>query len=428
MERKIVEELVKWKEKKQDRMPLLIHGARQVGKTYIIKEFGEKYYKNVVYINFERMDEICTIFESDISPEKIVPLLEINFNTKIIPEQTLIIFDEVQVCNRALTSLKYFQEEAPEYQIIAAGSLLGVAINMEDFSFPVGKVEMLYMYPLDFEEFLWAIGKKDLSELMKEYYNENKEFPFHEMTMELYKKYLMTGGMPSVVNRFVQTNTFEDVYDMKEIIYNSYIVDMTKYATKSESLKIISAYDSIPNQLAKENKKFQYKVIQKGGNSAMFGESIEWLLSSGIALKCKKVEHGKFPIISQVDLSSFKLYMSDVGLLTYKAGIDLASIILNKPNELKGALAENYVAQQLQAKKYELYYWESNSQAEVDFIIQKNGDVIPIEVKAEDNVKSRSLNVYVDKYKPPYAIRISSKNFGLKNNIKSVPLYAVHLI
>lgn len=432
MKRKIMDKLIKWKEKGADRKPLILNGARQVGKTYIINEFGLEYYKNVVYVNFETNRSVASFFDDDISPERIVRFLESSYKAQIIPEQTLIIFDEIQACERALTSLKYFCEQANEYHIIAAGSLLGVAINREKYSFPVGKVEIQTLYPLDFEEFLWAVDRNKLSLEIKNSFEMNTPLPenLHQTALELYKIYLIIGGMPASVLEYIKRGKLIMVSDIQNDILDSYISDMAKYATNTESVKIRAAYNSIPTQLAKENKKFQYKLVQKGSTATIFGVAIDWLSASGIVLKCTKIEHGFMPLAAYQDFSSFKLYMSDVGLLTVKSGISQQMILspIEANNTFSGAIAENYVAQALQSNGYNLYYWESKSIAEIDFVIQKDNLIIPVEVKAGINTRSKSLSVYLSKYKTDYAIRVSAKNFGFENGIKSVPLYSVFLI
>ena len=436
MKRKIINELLAWKNnvdaKQGNRLPLLIYGARQVGKTHSMVEFGETYYNNQVYINFERMQNIASYFESDIAPKVIIPILEAATRTKIIPGETLIIFDEIQACERALTSLKYFAEEAPEYHVIAAGSLLGVALNRGKYSFPVGKVKILTMFPMDMEEYLWALGEENLPKKIEECYIDNQPMPkvLHEEMLKKYVNYLITGGMPAVVKDYSETLSMSQTTGLQEDVLNSYVADMTKYTTSGENMRIRGCYDSMPVQLAKENKKFQYKLVRKGATANLFGESIEWLISAGIVLRCNKIESGLSPLEAQKDLSSFKLYMSDVGLYRTKAKLSPEEIILgNYDSNFKGTMAENYVAQSLTANKHAIYYWESNSQAEVDFVIQdEKGNVIPIEVKYNTNVRAKSLGVFMNRYKSPYAIRISAKNFGFENSIKSVPLYAAYQI
>lgn len=429
MERKILNSLLKWKNIKNNRLPLLIYGARQVGKTYTLRDFGERYYKNVLYINFEKSPEIHAFFDGDLSPNRILGLLGKTYKTKILKNDTLIIFDEIQTCERALTSLKYFAEEEPDYHIVGAGSLLGVAINRENHSFPVGKVIMETMYPLDFEEFLLACGQDVLISMIKENFDNLTPMPdaWHAKAMEYYKIYNVVGGMPAVVIQHISENPVIEVNEMQKYILDSYIADMTKYTTATEGVKIREAYSSIPAQLMKDNKKFQYKVIQKGANASMFGDAIEWLISSGIVIKCSKTE-GLFPPAAYVDPSAFKLYMSDIGLLSYMSNISLKNLIEDELKLFSGGLAENYVACTLKNNGYKLFYWESKNTAEVDFFIVKNDKLIPIEVKANLHSKSKSLESYKSRYNAEYAIRISAKNFGFQNNIKAVPLYAAFLI
>jgi uncharacterized protein len=432
LKRKVTDKIIKWKNKGKDRMPLIINGARQVGKTFILREFGELFYKNTIYVNLETNLSVSSYFENDISPERIIRFLESAYSEAIIPEQTLIIFDEIQVCERALTSLKYFCEEVPEYHIVAAGSLLGVAINREKYSYPVGKVDSITLFPFDFEEFLWALEKEMLCDAITNSFNKNEPLPeaLHLQALELYKLYLIIGGMPAPVRKYKETGKLVEIADIQNRILNDYIADMSKYATNTESVKIRGAYNSIPSQLAKDNKKFQYKVIGKGGNASMFGAAIDWLCFSGVVMKCQKIEHALMPIAVYADLSSFKLYMGDVGLLTMKSGIAYQTILssLEIDNTFLGSIAENYVAEALATKDYKLFYWESKSIAEVDFVLQKEDRIIPIEVKAGIHTRSKSLSAFIEKYKVTYSIRISAKNFGFENNIKSVPLYAVYNI
>ena len=430
MYREIINDLIEWKESKI-RKPLIVHGARQVGKTYIIKQFGKEYYDNLIYVNFETNQEMSSQIAETIDVNYIINKLELFYGEKIIPEKTLIFFDEIQANERALTSLKYFCEDAPEYHIIAAGSLLGIAINREKYSFPVGKVQMINMYPLSFKEFLMAIGRESLiDEIQKHFDNDTRmDKDIHELCLKLYRTYLVVGGMPEVVQTYLTEQKIIATIDIQAEILEYYERDMTKYADSSLSNRIISAFDSIPVQLAKDNQKFQYKVISKGGTSSIFGEAILWLKNSGIVNKIYKV-NPELPLEMHKDLASFKLYMSDVGLFVNKARYPLYQIDLNSQPTMitMGPLTEHYVANELRVKGYETYYWESNGIAELDFLIQKNIDIIPIEVKTSIHTKSRSLDIYMKKYNPKYAIRISEKNFGFENNIKSVPLYATFCI
>ena len=430
MEREIIKDLIKWKESK-NRKPLIVHGARQVGKTYIIKQFGKKYYDNLIYVNFETNKEFSSQIEDDINAKYLINKLELFFGEKIIPGRTLIFFDEVQANERALTSLKYFCEDAREYHIIAAGSLLGIAINRENYSFPVGKVQMMNMYPLSFKEFLISVGREYLINEIQNHFETNQRIDkdIHELCLKLYRTYLIVGGMPEVVQTYLEEQKTISAIDIQTEILESYERDMTKYADSSLSNRIISAFNSIPVQLAKDNKKFQYKVIARGGTSSIFGEAILWLKNSGIVNQIYKV-NPVLPLEMNKDLASFKLYMSDVGLFVNKAGYPLYQLDLNTtPNMISmGPLTEHYVANELRKNSYIPYYWESEGKAELDFVIQKEMDIIPIEVKTSTHTKSRSLDVYMKTYRPKYAIRISEKNFGFENNIKSVPLYAVFCI
>ena len=430
MKREIINDLIKWKSSK-NRKPLIVHGARQVGKTYIIKEFGKEHYDNLIYVNFETNIELSEQIGDNIDVKHIVNKLELFYGEKIIPGKTLIFFDEIQANERALTSLKYFCEDASEYHIIAAGSLLGIAINRQNYSFPVGKVQMINMYPLSFKEFLIAVGRENLIDEIQKHFDDNERMDkdIHELCLRLYRTYLVVGGMPEVVQTYLDEQKVISTIDIQAGILAAYERDMTKYADNNLSNKIISAFDSIPMQLAKDNQKFQYKVISKGGTSSIFGEAILWLKNSGIVNQVHKA-NSELPLEMHKDLASFKLYMSDVGLFVNKARYPLYQIDLSvQPTMIAmGPLTEHYVANELKIKGYESYYWESDGKAELDFIIQKETDIVPIEVKASTHIKARSLDLYMKTYNPKYAIRISEKNFGFENNIKSIPLYAVFCI
>ena len=328
MKREIIEFLIKWKES-ENRKPLIIHGARQVGKTYIIKQFGKENYDNLIYVNFETNQEFSNQISDSIDPKYVINKLEHFYGEKIIPGKTLIFFDEIQANERALTSLKYFYEEASEYHIIAAGSLLGVAINRKSYSFPVGKVQMLNMYPLSFKEFLIAVGREYLIEEIKKHFDSNERIDkdIHELCLKLYRTYLIVGGMPEVVQTYLKEGKTIAAMDVQAEILESYERDMTKYADNSLSNKIIAAFDSIPMQLAKDNKKFQYKVVSKGGSSSIFGDAITWLKNSGVINQVYKAS-AQLPLEMYKDLSSFKLYMSDVGLFVNKARYPLYQIDL----------------------------------------------------------------------------------------------------
>ncbi len=429
MKRKIYDYLVQWKEK-ADRKPLIVNGARQVGKTYILQEFGRQEYDNYVIVNLETDKALVEKFEESITPRSLIQYLESAHSQRIIPGKTLIIIDEIQASERALTSLKYFREQVPQFHVVAAGSLLGVAINRKQFSFPVGKVDEITLFPMDFEEFLWANDRSMLAHTIREHYLSNEPLDVHSIAVDLYNKYLIVGGMPAAVKEFIAADSFVAVADMQNRILNEYIADMAKYAEPATSIKIRACYESIPAQLAKENRKFQYSVVQRGGSSTIFGESIEWLKYAGVILKCQKTTQGTMPVKVYVDLSDFKLYMADVGMLTMQSGIATQAILspLDIENPFLGAIAENYVAQAFANNLITLLYWKNDNTAEVDFVIQKDADVIPIEVKSGMRVRSKSLRIFMEKYNCPYGIRISKKNFGFENNIKSVPLYAAFCI
>ena len=427
MYRKITRFLEDWRGSPH-RKPLVIQGARQVGKTYSILEFGRTRYENVAYFNFERNQKLRETFDEDISPAYLVPLLSHIAGQTIIKEKTLIVFDEVQACERALTSLKYFYEEAPEYHIIAAGSLLGVAVNRKEFSFPVGKVNIKTMYPIDMEEFFIALGKKDISEKIKECFTNDSPMPaaLHDAAMNYYRQYLVVGGMPECVMQFAETKDYLLIRDIQTTILANYLDDMSKYNRNNETQKTRLTYHNITVQLSKKNTRFQYKLIKKGGRASEFENAIEWLCLSGIVSRVYRVECPRKPLDDNKDMDSFKIYVSDSGLLCAKKELAAADV-LYMSDELawfKGGMTENYVNTHLTINGYTTYYWESDRGAEVDFIIQRDGAIIPIEVKSADNTQAKSLKVYIDKYKPAYAVKLSTKNFGFIDGKKTVPLYA----
>lgn len=431
MYRKIMSFLETWKSSPH-RKPLILQGARQVGKTYSILEFGRTHYENVTYFNFETNPGLIKTFEENISPDYLIPLLSHIAGQTIVREKTLIVFDEVQLCERALTSLKYFCEEAPDYHIIAAGSLLGVAVNRAKFSFPVGKVDMKTMYPMDMEEFLIACGESALTEQIRQCFADNAPLPsaLHDAAMQLYRQYLIVGGMPECVMQFTETKDYILVRHTQDMILASYLNDMSKYNTTNEIKKTRLAYDNITVQLSKKNTRFQYKLIKKGARASEFENAIEWLGLSGITSQVYRVEEIKKPLENYRDIDAFKIYVSDLGLLCAKK--DLAPNDLLFPsdeiNDFKGGMAENYVNVQLSINGYRTYYWESPRGAEIDFIIQRKGQLIPIEVKSADNTKAKSLKVYMETYRPAYAIKLSAKNFGFEDGKKTVPLYAAFCI
>lgn len=431
MYRKIIEFLKTWKEG-EHRKPLILQGARQVGKTYAILEFGRTCYENVAYFNFETNPKLNETFEENISPEYLVPILSHVAGQTIVREKTLIVFDEVQLCERALTSLKYFCEDAPDYHVVVAGSLLGVAVNRARFSFPVGKVDMKTLYPMDVEEFMLAMGEDALVGQIKTCFATDTPLPFalHDAAMRLYRQYLVVGGMPECVLQFAQTKDYVLVRHMQDTILASYLNDMSKYNNLNEIKKTRLAYDNVTVQLSKKNTRFQYKLIKKGGRAAEFENAIEWLCLSGIVSQVYKVEQVKKPLENYRDIDAFKIYVSDLGLLCAKKDLAANDILymVEELEDFKGGMAENYVNVQLAINGYRTYYWESERGAEIDFVIQRDGKLIPVEVKSADNVKAKSLKVYMDKYKPEYAIKLSTKNFGFDDGKKTVPLYAAFCI
>jgi len=430
MERKIELQLLNWKQS-LNRLPIVLHGARQVGKTYSLLQFGRRNFKNVAYFNFESSIELHGIFNRDLSPERILRELSAYTSAALVPEDTLIIFDEIQACERALTSLKYFAEEAPQYHLAAAGSLLGVTINRDKHSFPVGKIHLVTMYPMDFEEFMLAQNKTQAVSLIRECYAKNEECNLHDTFMDDFRIFIGVGGMPQVVNEFISSGDYNLIMALQKNIVDTFIADMAKYAGLAETVRIMSAFNSVPAQLAKENRKFQYKTIKSGARAMHYETAIGWLEASGTIYKCIKVSEGRSPLSAFAEGGSFKIYLSDTGLLASRYGI--SPIVLKRESatwqSVKGILAENYVATSLASNGYTIFYWESQGKAELDFVIQhKSGEAIPIEVKSSENVRSKSLQQYISRYKPQWSVRISSRNFGFENNIRSVPLYAVFCI
>lgn len=420
-----------WKDS-EHRKPLILQGARQVGKTYAILEFGRTNYENVAYFNFETDPSLSKTFEENISPDYLIPILSRISGQTIVKQKSLIVFDEVQLCERALTSLKYFCESAPDYHIIVAGSLLGVAVNRANFSFPVGKVDIKTLYPMDMEEFMLALGEKELVRQIKSCFNSATPMPsaLHDAAMKLYRQYLVVGGMPECVLQFVQTQNYTLVRHTQDTILASYLNDMSKYNNLNEIKKTRLAYDNITVQLSKKNTRFQYKLIKKGTRAAEFENAIEWLCLSGIVSKTYRAEQIKKPLENYKDIDSFKIYVSDLGLLCAKKDLAFDDVLCmtDEINDFKGGMAENYVNIQLTINGYRTYYWESERGAEIDFVIQRNGRLIPIEVKSADNTKAKSLTVYMNTYKPDYAIKLSAKNFAFEDNKKIVPLYAAFCI
>ena len=431
MRRKFYEQLLNWKNNNV-LMPLMVIGARQVGKTYIINEFCKSEFEDYIYINLLDNKSIISFFEENIDTKEKIAKMELYLNRKIT-ENTVLFFDEIQESEQLISALKYFCESDFPYKVVCAGSLLGVKLNRFKSSFPVGKVRILKMYPMNFEEFLLAIGEDMAIEKIKECYknNEPMDEALHEKYLKYYRLYLCVGGMPEAVNNLI--NNKLDILNFDKEILNSivisYLADMTKYVSnKFESAKIERIYNTIPKQLLKENKKFMYSEIEKNARRRDYYMSLEWLISSNLVIPSYFVNKFEIPLKGYMDSDSFKLYLSDVGLLSSILNIPYNKLVLGDKMEYLGTIAENYVANELKSNGFDLYYYSLSRILEIDFLIESNEGVIPIEVKASDNVKSKSLNYYMEKYKAKYAIRISTKNFGFDNNIKSVPLYATFAI
>ena len=429
MKRKLEQQLLDWK-KSNIRMPLIISGARQVGKTWLLEDFAKRNYRNHIMVSLDINQRAAAYFNNGTSVNEIISLLEAEYGQKIMPEHTLVILDEIQVSERALASLKYFCEEAPQYHIASAGSLLGVAINREEYSFPVGKVQNLQLYPMDYEEFLWAMGDEILADKIKEAFASLKPLNegLHQKALQRLREYYLVGGMPACVSDFAENLDTIKLAEMQNNVTNHYLADMAKYSSMTDTVKIRACYNSLPTQLGKENTKFQYKLVAKGATASRFDTAIEWLDLAGITLRSTKTTQGFQPLTTHLEPSSFKLYMADTGLLSMKSGVRQIDVLIDAAHHFKGALAENYVAQQLVAQNHKLYYWVSTSTAELDFVIQTQRGITAIEVKSGDNTQSKSLASFVKRYEPQRAIRLSTKPFGSGGSIMAVPLYAAFCI
>lgn len=424
MERTIMSQLLKWKSKR-NRKPLIIRGARQVGKTWIMKEFGKLYFENTVYINFDNNEHMKNVFEMDYDIKRIVSALQIETGKKINSENTLLIFDEIQEVPKALSALKYFCENAPEYAIVAAGSLLGVALH-EGTSFPVGKVDFINLYPLSYKEFVMANGEQQLAELLEQgdYGMINS---FSSKYEDLLRKYYYVGGMPEVVQTYLDTDDFNEVRNVQNDLLIYYSNDFSKHAPKSVVPRIQMVWNSIPMQLAKENKKFLYGSVREGARAKDFEMAIQWLLDCGLIHKCQRIKKPGIPLVSYMDMPSFKMYFIDVGLLSAMTKMDVR-VLLEKNRvfeEFKGALTEQFVAQELKVYGEELYYYSAEtSSGEVDFLLQQGMEILPIEVKAEENLQAKSLKCFCEKYKVKRGIRTSMSNYREQDWMVNVPLYA----
>ncbi|MCD8110603.1 MAG: AAA family ATPase [Clostridiales bacterium] len=425
MYRKAMEKLAAWKESRF-RKPLILTGARQVGKTWLMREFGRLYFEDVCYINFENPGSVADIFEGTIVPSRILELLGAYHGHKINPEKTLLVFDEVQEVPRALTALKYFQEEAPEYAICCAGSLLGVTLHAGT-SFPVGKVDFISIEPMSFEEFLLANGEEELLSWTKEHYSEEMPAIFSEKYVDYLKKYFIIGGMPTAVNAWIETKDFSVVSEEQRKLLFSYENDFSKHAPENVVPKIHHIWNSIPSQLAKENKKFVYGLAREGARAREYEDALLWLKDSGLIRKAGRVSGGRIPLKAYEDLKAFKIYYLDVGLLRISCEIE-PDIILDEQavfREFMGSLTEQFVLQELQTVQIApgIYYWSENSRSEVDFIFQYHNNIIPVEAKAGLSVHAQSLRVFCKKYEPKFAIRTSLRNYRVNDGLINLPLY-----
>lgn len=435
MQRLAIKQLIQWKASKR-RKPLLLTGARQVGKTWLVKEFGEQEYEQVAYISFLENARMKELFQTTISPQRLIPALSIEAGTPISPDNTLIIFDEVQECPLALTSLKNFCEEAPAYHIVATGSNLGISLHPET-SFPVGKINMMTLHPLSYEEFLLALGEDALTELLRSG-DWEMTTPFHDRLMEYLRYYLYVGGMPEVVDEFAATwpgADFDLAREIQHEIILGYRNDFSKHADEASStLKVARVWDSIPGQLARENKKFIYGAIRKGARGREYETAVQWLIDAGLVLKINRARELKKPLTSYLDPDAFKLYLVDVGLLGALSGLEARTLLEGDTlfTEFKGALAEQFVCQEITCARDAVpFYWSAeNSSGEIDFAYQSaiQGDIVPVEVKAGVNLQAKSLKSVINRYGTTRALRFSALPYKDNGTIQDMPLYAAGFV
>lgn len=434
MKRKIYESLLEWKNS-EEIMPAMVLGVRQCGKTYIIEEFCKNEFSQFVEINlFERKD-IVNLYKTSKSSLDKFKELKINLGVDLEEEGTILFIDEIQECEELIQELKYFCEKQNKVKIICAGSLLGVKLGRMNCSLPVGKIKRFNMYPMDFEEFLWALGENMLAAEIRKCYLSSIALgeSLHEKALDIYKAYQIVGGMPKNVSNYVSVNRdyIRMDHSILEDIKNEYYDDFKKHVdNNSDSLKIEETYKSIPSQLSNESNKFQYSKVRKGGRASEYTTVLSWLSSANLVNISYRVTLPDIPLEGFKDRNTFKLFISDIGILNNMLGIKEVDILNDNLSLYKGAITENYVANQLVYNKYNLYYWQSDGIAEIDFLLYTENGIVPVEVKAADNTKAKSLKTYIDKFNPKYAIRISTKNFGYnpETKIKSVPLYAVFCI
>lgn len=426
MRREIIDQLRNWK-MQEKRKPLILMGARQVGKTFALKKFGEQEYTNSIYLNFEDNPRLCKLFDTSLDPKVILKSLTIEMNTEIVTGKTLLIFDEIQECPNALNSLKYFCENAPEQHIVAAGSLLGIKLAHVK-GFPVGKVQFLTLYPLSFLEFLEALNETRLKQFINQYENIEPLPPnLHEKLLTYFKEYLFIGGMPEAIAEYVDSQNVAKVREIQVNILNAYNLDFAKHAPTEQIMKINQVWSSIPSQLAKENKKFIYSAVRTGGRAKEFEVALQWLIEAGLIHKSSLISTPRVPLSAYADMNSFKIYLVDVGLLGAMSNLPAKTIIHGNElfQEFRGALVENYVTQELVHSNYQPFYWTSEGKAELDFVIEEEGFIYPLEVKSGNSSKKKSLKVYADAYHPKMLIRCSPMNLKKDGDILNCPLYLI---
>ena len=428
MYREIINDLKKWKDKAR-RKPLLLTGVRQCGKTYIVEEFAKECFDNYVYVNFESAENMSGVFDYDFDVKRIITELERQFKTKITVGNTLVFFDEIQECPRAITAMKYFCENMKELHLICAGSLLGVALKEKNISFPVGKVNRLQLYPMSFKEFVIANGRDDLIEVFNDWPEDRTIPDLYSVPMKkLLKEYYLIGGMPEVVKTYVETKDFDEAFEVQNEILKDYADDFSKHAPLSEVPKIRWIWDSVPVQLAKENNKFVFSHVKEGKRSAELEDALQWLENAGLIIKTELVEKPELPLDGFADKTYFKVYMSDVGLLRAKSKVAVQTI-MNESDlyvRYKGAFAENYVLNELKSTGKNPFFWRSGNSAEVDFIYESEGEMVPVEVKAADNTQAKSYKQFCKKYAPRVGIKLSEKNIA-KNQIEETVTYSIPL-
>ena len=429
MQRDCIQNLIEWKDSKR-RKPLILTGVRQCGKTYLLKEFGSEYFDNFCYINFESAGKYSAIFEYDYDVKRILREIELAENVKIIAGKTLLIFDEIQECPKAITSLKYFCENLQELHLVCAGSLLGVAIKKENISFPVGKVNRMQLYPMSFKEYLQAVGEGKYIELFNDW-NINREIPeLYTVPLERHlKNYYIVGGMPEAVKEFAESGDYAEVAKIQDEILSDYSDDFSKHAPISEIEKIRMIWDSIPKQLAKENNKFVFSHVKEGKRAHELEAALQWLKNSGLVHLVELVQNAELPLSSNADSTYFKVYMADSGLLCRRLGLSYKNILEENTalSTFKGAITENYVLQELIVQNKVPYFWRSGNTAELDFLFEEDGNVIPVEVKAATNTQAKSFKQFCKKYQNKTGFKLSLKNIAENDcegtNVVSLPLY-----